>query len=95
MNVSLTKELDGYVNEKVQSGLYNSASEVIRDGLRLLKERDARREAELARLRAELDIGIEQIENGQYIDVTAEEAPQFVEAIVAEGRRRLAARGAH
>ena len=40
MNVSLTPELEQYVNGKVQSGMYHSASEVIREGLRLLKERE-------------------------------------------------------
>lgn len=41
MNVHLTAELDAYVRRKVESGLYGSASEVIREGLRLLARRDA------------------------------------------------------
>ena len=40
MNVSLTPELERFVDDKVESGLYNNASEVIREGLRLLKEHD-------------------------------------------------------
>ena len=40
MNVSLTKELEALVNRKVKSGLYQTASEVVREGLRLLDERD-------------------------------------------------------
>ena len=40
MNVSLSNELERFVHEKVASGFYTSASEVIRDSLRLLKERD-------------------------------------------------------
>ena len=40
MNVSLTPELERLVNEKVESGLYQTASEVVREALRLLKERD-------------------------------------------------------
>ena len=40
MNVSLTPQLEKFVNDKVKSGMYYSASEVIREGLRLLKERD-------------------------------------------------------
>lgn len=40
MNVSLTPELEKFVNDKVQSGMYYSASEVIRESLRLLQERD-------------------------------------------------------
>ena len=40
MNVSLTPELEELVNEKVRSGLYQTASEVVREALRLLKQRD-------------------------------------------------------
>src|SRR5262249_3483682 len=40
MNVSLTPELEELVNEKVRSGLYQTASEVVREALRLLKHRD-------------------------------------------------------
>jgi antitoxin ParD1/3/4 len=40
MNVSLTPELEKYVDDKVESGLYNNASEVVRESLRLLKEHD-------------------------------------------------------
>lgn len=40
MNVSLTPELQKFVGDKVESGLYNNASEVIRESLRLLKEHD-------------------------------------------------------
>ncbi|MEP7342787.1 MAG: type II toxin-antitoxin system ParD family antitoxin [Acidobacteriota bacterium] len=40
MNVSLTPELDNFIAEKVASGFYSSASEVIRESLRLLKEQD-------------------------------------------------------
>ena len=47
MNVSLTPELEKLVQEKVASGLYQTASEVIREGLRLLKERDERQKAAL------------------------------------------------
>lgn len=42
MNVSLTLELEQLVQEKVASGLYQTASEIVRDALRLLKERDMR-----------------------------------------------------
>ena len=40
MNVSLTPELEALVNDKVRSGLYQTASEVVREALRLLKQRD-------------------------------------------------------
>lgn len=65
MNVSLTKEFEQYISEKVESGLYQSASEVVRDGLRLLKERDELHQSRLAELRKTIDVGIEQADRGQ------------------------------
>ena len=44
MNVSLSSPLEDYINQKVESGLYNSASEVIREALRLLQEKEQKRE---------------------------------------------------
>jgi antitoxin ParD1/3/4 len=65
MNVSLTPELEQYVNGKVRSGLYHSASEVVRAGLRLLKEKDEIHQKKLQELRREIQIGIDQAERGQ------------------------------
>ena len=48
MNVSLTTELENFVSAKVESGRYNSASEVVREALRLLEEHDHARAAQLA-----------------------------------------------
>lgn len=48
MNVSLTPQLEEFVRRKVESGLYNNASEVIREGLRLLIERDVAKERDRA-----------------------------------------------
>mgnify|MGYP001335334384 CR=1 FL=1 len=66
MNVSLTPELERIVNFKVESGLYNSASEVIREGLRLLQQRDEMRELKLQALRREIQFGINDLEAGQF-----------------------------
>ena len=54
MNVSLTPELEQYVQEKVSSGLYYSASEVIREGLRLLREREQLQQIRLQELRQDI-----------------------------------------
>jgi antitoxin ParD1/3/4 len=59
MNVSLTPELEKWVLSKVESGMYTSASEVIREGLRLLKEQDTLKEIRLAELRREIQQGID------------------------------------
>ena len=47
MNVSLTPELEEMISRKLASGMYHSASEVIREGLRLLRERDEFRQRQL------------------------------------------------
>ena len=61
MNVSLTPELERLVNEKVESGLYQTASEVVREALRLLKERDHARE----HLRSDVQAGFDQLAGGE------------------------------
>lgn len=65
MNVSLTPELERFVNEKVAEGLYHTASEVVRDGLRLLTERDQERKARLDALRQAVTEGLTQVDQGQ------------------------------
>lgn len=67
MNVSLTPELEDLINTKVQSGMYHSASEVIREGLRLLKERDEIIRIRFEELRREIARGVEQAERGETI----------------------------
>ena len=61
MNVSLTPELERLVNEKVESGLYQTASEVVREALRLLKDRDQARE----QLRTDVQAGFDQLARGE------------------------------
>ncbi|HAZ49667.1 MAG TPA: type II toxin-antitoxin system ParD family antitoxin [Cyanobacteria bacterium UBA11369] len=68
MNVSLTPELEQYVQEKVKSGKYLSASEVVREALRLLQEQDQIRQLRLEKLRSEIALGIEQLDRGEGID---------------------------
>lgn len=65
MNVSLTPELEKLVNDRVRSGMYSSASEVVREALRLLKEQEGIRRQKLKELRREIQIGIDQIERGE------------------------------
>ena len=64
MNVSLMPELEKFVEGKVESGLYNNASEVIREGLRLLKEHDEVR----VKWREQIERGWLQAQAGQVVD---------------------------
>ena len=68
LNVSLTPELEKFVDQRVASGLYQTASEVVRDALRLLEEREAARQTALAELRRHVAVGIEQADRGEFLD---------------------------
>jgi antitoxin ParD1/3/4 len=58
MNVNLTPQLEALVKEKVASGLYNSASEVVREALRLMQEQDRFRDVKLEALRQDIRDGL-------------------------------------
>jgi antitoxin ParD1/3/4 len=81
MNVSLTPELEKFVHRKVKSGRYHTASEVIREGLRLLEEQDKLRAMRLEALRQEIQIGIDQADRGEV-------APLDVRETLAKARKR-------
>ena len=67
MNVSLTAELEAFVAARVQSGRYHSASEVIREALRLLEEREQLRALRIRALRMKIDEGLGQLDRGEGI----------------------------
>lgn len=81
MNISLTPQLEILVKNKVESGLYGSASEVMRDALRLLEERDRRQLLRVEELRAEIKKGLD----------SGKATPLDVGVIKARGRKRLEA----
>lgn len=64
MNISLTPELEQFIDGKIESGGYNNASEVIREGLRLLKESDEIRQ----RIRESIERGAADVLAGRVID---------------------------
>ena len=69
MNVSLTNELAEFVKQQVESGMYQTASEVMRDGVRLLQRREQLRQIQIEELRKQVAIGIEQMERGEYFGI--------------------------
>lgn len=87
MNVSLTPELEQLVNEKVGSGLYQTASEVVREALRLLKQRD-----DQARLRADIQAGFDQLARGEGREYDATSLRTLAEQVKVRGRAARAAK---
>ena len=79
MNVSLTPQLEELVKRKVESGLYNSASEVMREALRLLEERDRIAEIKFQELRKEIQAGLD----------SGESTPLDMQEIINRGKERL------
>ena len=67
MNISLTPELERFVQSKVSSGMYTSASEVIRESLRLLHTHDDLQTQRINQLNQAIDIGLQQLNSGQKI----------------------------
>ncbi len=77
MNVSLTKELERFVTSKVKSGRYGSASEVVRESLRLLEQEDQKKRFSFS-TREELEVnlleGVESLDRGERIPAREVEA---------------------
>ena len=71
MNVSLTPELEKFVADKVESGRYNSASEVVREALRLLEEHDQARSAQIDAFNKELGHRLASLDRGEKADPAA------------------------
>lgn len=88
MNVSLTRELDKFVAAKVASGRYTSASEVVREALRLLEEQDGVRTARLEEFNRELKKRLDSADKGNF--VTADESWRRIRERSAQRRKRIA-----
>jgi antitoxin ParD1/3/4 len=68
VNISLTPELDAFLQSRVQSGRYQTTSEVVREALRLLERQEQERDEALLRLRASLERGAEEAKRGELLD---------------------------
>ena len=83
---SWAAELERLVQEKVESGLYHSASEVVREALRLLQEQDELRRLRREELKRQIMVGIEQLNEGRTVVLDKKTR----EGIKKRGRERLA-----
>lgn len=91
VNVSITPELDSFLQSRVKSGRYQTTSEVVREALRLLERQEQEREETLNQLKAKLERGAGQAERGEVID--GDEVFDELREMIEERRRsRLASR---
>ncbi len=85
MTITVTDELEELINEKVRSGAYKSADEVVMESLRLLKAKEEGMEA----LRGEIMRGVEDIEQGRFSAYTTDsEIEAFSDEIIRQGQER-------
>jgi antitoxin ParD1/3/4 len=68
MNVNLGPVFDQFVADLLKTGLYQSQSEVVREGLRLLKEREELKQLRLSELRKEIALGSAEADRGEFVD---------------------------
>jgi antitoxin ParD1/3/4 len=72
-NVNLTEHLDRFIETGITSGRFSNASEVVREGLRLLEQREQEDKAKLEWLRAAAKQGFDAIDRGDYVALNSEE----------------------
>ncbi len=85
MDVSLSTQNEKLIKEKMESGEYGSPDEVLGAALRLLDERDKK----LTALRADVQVGLDQLERGEYTEYTDETLHELFDNVTRRGRERL------
>ena len=88
VNISITPELDRFLQSRVESGRYQTTSEVVREALRLLERREQERDEALFQLKERLERGAGQAERGELID--GDEVFDELREMIEERRRAKA-----
>ena len=73
MNVNLTPSLEQYVRDCASTKDYNNASEVVREAIRLHKQKEDERQLKLERLRKAIQVGVDDLEQGNYTTINSEQ----------------------
>ena len=93
-NVVLTARLESVIEALVSSGRYQNANEVLREGLRLIEEREAREAARLEALQAAAQFGFADLDQDRYRDLLDDELEDFVAGLGRRASDRVRAAGA-
>jgi antitoxin ParD1/3/4 len=93
-NINLTDHLDRFVESQVGSGHYGNASEVVREGLRLMEYRTREERAKLKWLRGAVGEGLDQIERGEGIEFhSMNELDRHIDRLGKDASTELARKG--
>ena len=87
LNVSLTPDLSRFVENRLRSGKYQTRSEVVREALRLLEDRDRAPTASVEELKREIEVGLSQLRRGEGVD-----GEEFFRHLVARRRAKRSRR---
>jgi antitoxin ParD1/3/4 len=92
-NVVLTDHQHQVIESLVGTGRYQNASEVLRDGLRLVEQREAENAARLDALREAAAVGWRDLEAGRYRDVSEDGLPDYVAQLGERASKRVRTQG--
>ena len=93
-NVVLTERHEKIIEGLVASGRYQNASEVLREGLRLLEQREAENEAKLEALRAAANAGFADLDAGRYTELRPDEVEDYIAKLGRQAAQAVAKRKA-
>jgi antitoxin ParD1/3/4 len=85
-NISLTPEQDAFIDEVLEAGEYQNASEAIRDAIRALRQRRAEDTLKLEKLRLLIRQGVDAIDRGDYVDVNDEDLDAYLDGLTERPR---------
>jgi antitoxin ParD1/3/4 len=86
-NISLTREQDAFVDELVDAGEYQNASEAMRDALRALQLRRKQDELKLELLRAQIELGVSALDRGDAVEIDDRELERYLDDLQAPRAR--------
>jgi antitoxin ParD1/3/4 len=93
-NINLTERLDRFIESELGAGRYGNASEVVRDGLRLMEQRKREERAKLKWLRGAAKEGLDQIDRGEGIEFHAmDDLDRHIDQLGNEASAALARKG--
>lgn len=90
MNIVLGPQWEAFITEYLKTGRYQSASEVVLEGLRLLRDEESHHPSTVEELQREVDRGLDALDQGNYRDLDASEMKDHLEEVKLRGRARLA-----
>lgn len=87
-NISLTPEQDAFIEQAVEAGEYQNASEAVRDALRALQQRRREDALKLRALRLQIKAGVEALDRGEFTEVADADLDRYLEGLSAKAAKR-------